>query len=156
MRLEEEREIDGILYEVRMLDPDTAIDVLLDVVSMVGPSLAALFDGGDQTPSDHFMQGAIQALVTNADKAKVKATIKALASVSAYAESGDQHKRVPLTEAGYRLHFKGRFGTLIKWLAFALEVQFRDFGSAFENIPGLGTVLRRFEGTSKERPEENL
>lgn len=135
----ETREIGGATYEVRMFDPDTAVDVFTDLLTMLGPSVGALFDSEkDGEASDGGYQGAIEALVRNVDKAKVKAVIQALAKVSFVGGVS--------LDGTYRVHFTGKLGDMLKWIGFGLKVQYKDFGDAFGSIPGLQIALRKAPG----------
>jgi len=137
MRQEESREIDGETYLVRMLDPDTAIDLLIDLFDMLGDALSAVIrvDMDDGEAQEKAIGIALRLLVGKVEKAKVHAAITALSKVS------DVNGK-PLAGV-YKVHFMGRIGTLAKWLVFALQVQYSDFTDAFGHIPILQTPPQR-------------
>lgn len=128
MRAEESKEIDGDTYTVRMLDPDTAMDVLVDLFDMVGESLSVVVsaDPDDPEAEERAIATALRALVGKVSKDTVRGIVARMVKVS------DVNNR-PLKDT-YKVHFMGRIGTLAKFLVFALQTQFRDFGDAFGDI----------------------
>lgn len=136
-----EKVIGDHTFEVRMLDPDTALELFVDLFAMFGPSLAALFEAADEDEDegegkeDRAIAQAVQMLVTNLSKAKLKNAVAVLSKVSFI-------DGAPLA-ATYKVHFAGKLGLMVRWLAYALQVQFADFQDAFASIPGLQTVLRQ-------------
>lgn len=124
-------------YTVHMLSPMVALDLLMDLGSMVGPSLGALVDavakgkqGGkvglemllDADLSADFFSRAAGELFAHVDKGKVHVVVETLRKISEI----DGKPLDPVFEA----HFTGRLGELMRWLAFALRVQYSDFWTA--------------------------
>ena len=139
--------IDGHTYVVRMLDPLTANDLLVDVSKVIGPALGAvgssLLGSGDskkalgelldglkegETPADGSALGdgverAIVGLVDRLEKHKLREVIGILANVTAV----EMSKGSPELSSIFDVHFRGRIKAMYQWLAFALRVQYQDF-----------------------------
>lgn len=136
MRTEENKQIDDVTYTVRMLDPDTAVDMLVDLFDMIGSSISAIVSAGDDGDEEQAkaLSLAIGMLVGKVDKVKIRDMVHKLCKVS------DADGK-PLGQL-YKIHFMGRIGHMAKWLVFALQVQYRDFGDVIGSIPGLQTPLQ--------------
>ena len=125
MRSEETKEIAGDTYTVRMLDPDVAFDMFVDLFDMLGTSLAAILPAygvGEDTEREA-IGAALRVLVGKVDKGIAKDMIHKLAKAT------DVNGK-PL-EPQYKIHFMGRIGAMSQWLAFAIQAQFRDFRETF-------------------------
>ena len=134
--------IDGCSYSCLMLDPLTATDMVADLGFIFGPSLGALgsallketgssadtfkklMDEGGEGLGDA-LEKAVLEFFARFDKSKQREFINTLADVT-YVKQGD--KEVKLSSI-LSIHFRGRIGSLYKWLGWALKVQFGDFFS---------------------------
>lgn len=124
------KRIDGVEYEVRMLPATRATKLLVKLGKMLGPAFAAIArgEGGiDREIDGALFAGAVSALFASADPDEVDAILKELAEVTLADGKGLR----PI----YDIHFAGKIGRLMKWAAFALQVQYEDFFGA------LGSVL---------------
>jgi len=122
--------IDGVEYEVRMLSATRATKLLVKLGKMLGPAFAEIArgEGGlDREIDGALFAGAVSALFASADPDEVDAILKELAEVTLADGKGLR----PI----YDIHFAGKIGRLMRWAAFALQVQYEDFFGA------LGSVL---------------
>jgi hypothetical protein len=145
MRDSESKRIGEHTYTVRMLTVDTAIDVLVDLVGMLGEPVAELLaagsasdivtglreEGAEDEESGRAVALLLRVLVGKLHKDTIHGIVKKLVAVS-------DVDNVPLTQS-YAAHFRGELCLLAKWLWFALQVQYRDFSGAFEAIAGSET-----------------
>jgi len=127
-----QREIAGTTYEVHYLDPDTALDIAVDLQGMIVPALAEILGKDDATDAE--LQGAVavglREFVASTDKAKVKRVVHTmLAKVFA-------HGTGLLDRETAQQHFLGRPAHMIKVVIFAVEVNFSDF---FDELSGIRT-----------------
>lgn len=119
------REIDGHTYTVYMLDPDTAIDMAADLQKWLLPALGELA-GLASDERDGLVQqalaGAIRQFTSGADAATVKRLVRTMMRVTVcqgVGKLGDGD--------AWKAHFHGKFWTMLKVTAFAVEVNFLDF-----------------------------
>lgn len=132
---------DGTLYTVYMLPPKTARKILVRVFQVLGPSLGEAF-----TRDDEKLSAAIGPIVREfTDRISdedLDWIMDALTGVTTISPGGE--KTIQLRSV-FDAQFKGKIGTMFKWFAFALEVQFSDFfgGSA----GGLGQLLAGIKET---------
>ncbi len=125
----------------------TASDLLLDLSAIFGPSLSIvgsgllksgdskqalqqLLDGvGGAESSDLLgenLEKAILSLIDRLSKEKQREVIGILAGVTSVQQEDDAW---PSLESIFTVHFRGRLKAMYQWLAFALQVQFKDFFS---------------------------
>jgi len=144
--------IDGDVYKVHMLDPLVATDLLADLGDILGSPLAALgsgiggddqikalLDGGASEESfGPALERAVSEFFKRFSKGKQREIINTLAKVT-FVEKGSGE--APRLDAIFAVHFRGRIGTLYKWLGFALKVQFRDFFSL--SAPAIAYAVRK-------------
>lgn len=138
-----EKVIDGVTYTIYMLPPKVAMDLLVDVSKVVGPSLGALLDaaeskgnGGsvlDLDITSPTISNALGALLERVDKKTLRSMIDQLVPVS----MADGVK----LEGAFDIHFRGRLGSMFKWLFFALQTQFGDFIDALVGATGQGAEM---------------
>ena len=134
------KEIDGVIYTVYMLPPKTAMDMLVDIGKVVGPSLGTIMDAASRnggvsellgmSVTSEFFSKAAGELFQRMDKAVLRSVIGQLAQVS----MADGVK----LEDTFDIHFRGKLGSMVKWLAFALKVQFGNFFSALGDATAQG------------------
>lgn len=136
-----EREIDGILFTVKLLPFEVARPLLVRATGLIGPALSEL--GGAEATGDGVgaMARAFGALGTKLSVKDMDYLDETLGPVS---EIQGENGMVPLTKQAIRVHFQGRQLLWFKWVAFALEVQFSDFFDA----------VRRFKAARDQRPNE--
>lgn len=143
MRESRTKEINGVTYTVGQLPPSQALDLLMDLVKMLGPALGPVFENigtlGDLMDRDvgeiklTFLGEAVRGLCGGLDKNVTKSAIKTLATVTS-CNPGGQLDRT------FEAFFLDRgLGEMFTWLKFALEVQYSDFlaalGSAIKSTP---------------------
>lgn len=130
--VQQDREIDGVTYRVGPLTAAVGRKLLVELKSLLGPTLAEIVRGaGSLDLSEKSLldmdlgpvANAIAAFAEDVTPEKYEYIVTTLASQSQYSEDGG--KFIPFkmnTE-----HFRGRYLSEIKWLAFALEVNYSDF-----------------------------
>ena len=143
----EQKEIDGHVYKVMMLDPLIATDLLADLGQIMAPTMGALggliakekgdaltkmldgFNSEDNTSIDVAVEKAIVGFFGKFTKEKQREIIGIMTKVTIIVLPDGKEPRLQDT---FEVHFRGRILTLYKWLAFALKVQFQDFFSGFD------------------------
>jgi len=128
MRVEQSREIDGFTYQVNQLPARKGLELLTEVATVAGPLVAAMGDKGlsgllDSEADGGAFLGVAKAIAGSLDSKRVLGITDTLAGVT-YLEGK------ALTGNALDAHFMGRVFSMLKWLAFALEVQFGDFFNA--------------------------
>ena len=121
--------IDGVEYEVRMLSATRGTKLLVKLGRMLGPAFAELArgEGGiDREIDGALFAGTVSALFASADPDEVDAILKELAEVTLADGKGLR----PI----YDIHFALKIGRLMKWAAFALQVQYEDFFGALAGV----------------------
>lgn len=145
MRTSETRRIGEHEYTVRMLKVDTAIDILIDLIGMLGEPIAELLIAGESsalgagleqedledTEANRGIAILLKVLVGKLHKDRIRHIIRELVAVS-------DVNNVSLSKE-YDAHFRGEIFLLAQWLWFALQAQYRDFSGAFEAIVGSAT-----------------
>lgn len=145
------REIDGRTYSVLMLDPDRAIDVATDLQRWLLPAVSELLTV-DSTEDDDdpklaaAIASGIRAFVAGSDKDTTRRLIETMMTVTTCKDVG----RLGGKEKVWRVHFQGRFWTMIKVTAFAVEANFSDFfeGLAGTRISVIGQAMGLGKGPS--------
>lgn len=143
MRTAQTKTIGEIEYTVNQLPPSQALDMLMDLVKMLGPGLAPIFSNAgsmagilDKEVADlrtEFFGEAVKALCVGLDKEVTKRVIKTLAGVTTVAPGG-------LLGNIFEKHFMDHgLGAMFQWLPFALQTQYDDFfavlGNAMNALP---------------------
>lgn len=128
--------INGRKYQVTMLGATEGLDVLDDLLKVLGPAFGALAGGLDLTKGlkeadlkGAAIERAVTALVQSTDKERTKSIIRRLAECTLVDGK-------PL-QAIFEVHFAGAYAELFKWLTFGLEAQFSDF------FGGWGGLVKR-------------
>ncbi len=140
------KEISGDIYQVYMLPPRIANKMFLRIVKTVGPSLGVLIEELDEDD----VKGGIKGLMDNPDingafigkvakelcerldEDEIERMMDSLAKVTEVEGKGILFKV-------FDSHFQGMIGELYAWFAFALQVQFGNFGRAWNTdlLPSL-------------------
>lgn len=133
-----EKTINGKKYTVVHLSTTPALNLLLDLVRMLGPGLAPiasnlgqlrkLLDRDVDDLKVDFLGEAVRALVSGVDKATTHEIMKTLAGVTTV-------EGVGRLDNAYELHFAQEgLGVLFQWAFFALQTQYDDFSDAFVSM----------------------
>lgn len=140
----ESRTIGSTTYHVRQLGAGDARRLLVRLTKAVGPVLGAVLEeaaGSSNVPVPKDAKGlaalsgfavsrkgisrALQELSVRLTESDLEFAVKLLGGTTEI--ETDAGKQVPLTLERQELHFAGRMGEMFRWLAFALEVNYRDF-----------------------------
>jgi len=130
--------ISGDTYGVYMLPPRVANKMLIRIVKTVGPSLGLVVEELDDDAvkgglvglmknpkiDGSFIAKVAQELCERLDEDQIEGMMDTLADVSEVEGKGNLLK-------AFDAHFHGKIGELYAWFAFALQVQFGNFGSAW-------------------------
>src|SRR5688572_14545525 len=140
----EEKGIGNHTFRVRMLDPETSEDLFLDLVKQVGPSVAAFLSEAkdlsnvqqllEQSLGSPALLALVRELVDRLDKPTYHRMVRVLSEVSQI-RVGDKWPQ--LTEVQAEI-FRGRIPLRLKWLWFALGVQ---YGGFFDDLPDAKAAL---------------
>ncbi len=129
--------ISGETYGVRMLAPRTANKMFIRIIKTVGPSLGVLVEELDEDK----VKGGLKGLMENPDIdgtfiAKVAKELSERLDENEIEHMMDTLAKVSEIEGVglfnvFDKHFHGKIGELYVWFAFALQVQFGNFGRAW-------------------------
>lgn len=149
------KEIDGMKFQVDMLDLDTACEVFAYAVQFMGPALlnvVAKAAGGkslgdvDSTVALGEVSKALEGLTPD----KLKYFRDAFATCSRLEFNGKWTPLKPMMATVLR----GRVGTMLKWMGFAFQVNFNDFlGDALTTLRRPATPQSP-EASASESPAE--
>lgn len=123
--------IDGIRYTVRMLPARKGYKLALRMAKAAGPAIAMFVDkavsgGADAVLNESISEGtfstAVATLVDRLDESTVDDVIQQMSECT---EADGQ-----LLHRIFDLHFMGAYDRMVKWLAFALKVNFGNFTAA--------------------------
>jgi len=144
--------IDGETYRVRHIDPLTAMDITVDLGKLFAPVFAAIggtiiaspdskkqlnslldgeTSGGDG--NSEAIERSILGLFSNLSKDQVRFLIDTMTPVTEVKKGTNWPELGPI----FPIHFRGKPASLLKWLAFAMRVNFKDFFSS------MGAVISR-------------
>jgi hypothetical protein len=141
-----DKRIDGDLYKVTMLPAKHGRKLLLELKTILGPTIAELLRGfgddkkGEQTESlvDMDMSPIADAVAefsqaVSPEKYQEVYTLFARhTSVEIGQDGTPDFRRIILNEQ--ENHFQGRLLTEFKWMAYCLQVNYSDFLSGMESI----------------------
>lgn len=142
------RDGSAVAFKVRHLSASKGLTMLTELIKMFGPAFGILIDsaGGldakasitdlvsQKAPGNMFERGAL-ALVGQLDNDRVQRMVSQLRDETEVQISG---KWIEL-KGQYELLFRGQQLLLLRWLAFALEVQFGDFFALRDSLGTLGS-----------------
>jgi len=138
-RTSEKTTIEGVEFEVFMLDPFAADSILHDLAHILGPSVGDWFgalakkelSGEKSAGIQEGLAGAVGGIFRRLEHSKTKQIMETLASVTVC--DGGKLKDT------YAITFQGRIGLMYKWAGFALKVQYQDF---FDSAPAVIDQLK--------------
>jgi hypothetical protein len=146
------REIDGLTVTVQQLPAMRAFKLLHKILKAVAPSAAKALASGDmKNVSSGNLSEAAEILFDRLSEDDLAAVTRQLLDMAFVTAEGEQRP----ARNGDLLHsaFDGRVGTLIKTIAFALEVNYGDFlavlKSAAKKLPGKASPSAPLTESSK-------
>ena len=138
--------IDGFTYEVTQLGAIEGRRLLVKLSKVLLPALGALVKGADGNIADVDLSkidlaGAAEALATAMDPDEFDRIVDQLAGTTEVwgPGFGDLGGNLP---RAFDEHFSARYASMLKWLAFALKVNFSDFFDGKGSVAGLVAGLR--------------
>ena len=118
MRLDEmaqSKEIDGLMYTVTPLPFGIGQKVLMRLIRVVSPLLAASADGGAA------VFAALPSVLKDED---IEFFGDKFGAASSVAIDG---KNMPMLKQNQELHFAGKYLAFMQWLMFSIEVNYKSF-----------------------------
>jgi hypothetical protein len=111
-----------------MLPPKDSLKILMKLMKILAPSMAAMADGSkgdvktilDQEISKGMLAGAATELCARLDEDEI---MKIVEKFGEYSEADG----VRLKAGHFAVHFSGKIGRMMKWLVFCVKVQYEDF-----------------------------
>lgn len=144
----QETVIDGHTYRMTQLGATKGYKLFHRLVKALGPSIghfvSAVVAKGDEASirdvditSDDFLQG-IKSLTSGFSEHDLDHIVSELKSQTEVSVD-DTNKMISLSPV-FELHFRGRLGSMFRWLGWGLKVQFADFFDAFASmtLPSVG------------------
>jgi hypothetical protein len=143
MRETKEREIDGTRFRVTQLGALKATDLFVRLMQVLGPTLGEAVGSGAQVDPGKLIASLAMNLRSE-DIAYMRDTLGLVSEVHVGARAQDDAWRPMHSRETYDEVFAGRMMLQIRWLTFALEVQFADFfgdggflrAAAPQSLPG--------------------
>lgn len=149
----QEKRIGDYMFRVRMLDPETSEDLFLDLLKHLGPSVAAFLSEVkditrvqellEQSIGSPAMLAMIREFVDRLDKPTYHRIVRELAQVSQVKVAD----KWPILSEVQSEIFRGRIVLRLKWLWFALGVQ---YGGFFDDLGGAKDLLVFARGAGGE------
>lgn len=125
-----EEEIDGHMFQIYMLAPRTAFDVLAELGNILGPSIGVAIDMADSDAKGELTSKAFELFFKNYNSSKGQNIISKLASKT-LVDGKDLGRK-----ENFDALFQGRMGLLFQWLLFSLKSQFSDFFDTMGDVLG--------------------
>lgn len=157
------KEIDGTTYHLHTLGARDGRHMLVRLTKVLGPSVGRLAEstvdpkGQGGKGLAEAVAGAIYELSEHLSEADLDWICEKFGNRTEIDQEGG--KRHLLDLELQELHFAGRFGTMIKWLAACLEVNFADFfamSASAAKTAGLGGAGKALEAaSSRQSPPES-
>lgn len=140
-------------YRVTQLGVTQGLEVMAELAKMLLPGMGGMASGGlgkilqADTGSQQFAMAATK-LAQAIDSAKVQKVVKVLAKTTAVFGEGFGDAGAPL-DIHLEDHFAGRYGELVGWMKFALEV---NYGNFFEGLKNSGLLQPDTEDEQEQLP----
>jgi hypothetical protein len=156
----EKTTINGVGYEVRQLPYSIGHKLMLRLTTAVGPVIAdALAEAPDidqDTPLEKIemreiapaLSAALRGLAQHLSEEDFDFAVETLAEYTEISKS--KGKWVPLKQE-MEFHFAGNYGELLKWLGFALRVNYLNFSPGQSAI---GALLQSLGTKSKSQSQK--
>jgi len=145
----EVEEIEGSTYTVTTLGAYAGLQLGIEIAQVVAPAFAAgeavSVSGLFEQDNDALVQ-SVAKIVSAADAAQVRKIIGELAKVTQVTTS---EGAVAILNDIFDLHFAGEGGAMMRWLAFALRVNFSSFfaGSTSADVVSMDTMKAKLKGS---------
>jgi len=146
--------IDGFTYEVTQLGAVEGRRMLVRISKIVLPTLGALIKDADfgrlsdLNIADIDIDSAAKALVEAVDADSVDKIIESMSGITEIWGPGFGAAGAPMAHH-FDDHFAGRYAAMLRWLAFALKVNFSDFFDGKGSVAKLAASLRSPEVASE-------
>lgn len=160
-----EHEIGGLTYKVTLLGSKRGLAMSVRIVKILGPTLSSFVDGVSGGKGDGIESlalggsDALREICARLQPDELASIAEELAKLTTVVIDD---KREPRLIDIYDDHFAGHYDALMKWLAFALEVNFRSFFAGTAGVRALAVRLMALiesqskpqtsTGTSTESP----
>jgi len=131
--------IDGDRYEMTMFGASQGYRIFHRLFKILGPVLGKVMDAAvdvqdirDVDLSSGAVAEGLQALSGAMKESDLDYLIDAMRKCT-HVGIGGSEKTTPLAGV-FEMHFSGRIGSMFKWLAWGLKVQYSSFGDAFASL----------------------
>lgn len=138
--------IDGFTYEVTQLGATDGQRLLVKLSKILLPAVGALVKGSDAKIADMDLasvdiDSAAKALAASLSPDEFDAIAASMSASTEIWGPGFGDAGAPMPRH-FDEHFAGRYVAMLKWLAFALKVNFADFFDGKGSVAGLVAGLR--------------
>lgn len=151
-RDEKSQTIDGDLYEMTLFGATQGYRLFHRLFRMFGPSFGRLVDAmadksgiQDVDLSGEAAVSVLKSLAVDVSEADLDHIIEALKKQTHVGANGTS-KTIPLSGV-FELHFSGRMGSMFRWLAWGLRVQYASFFDALATMKQPGREAASLAGT---------
>jgi hypothetical protein len=141
MEFKKEAVVDGHKYLIQHPQVEVAWDVGVELMKLVGPSLAAMSAVSETSVSQAITHATKMLMEKLSPKESMALIKKLLSNVEAQGEEGGDTKKVLLNEVGIRSHFHGRPGAMIRLVGEVIEFTHADFFDAISD--GVAKVMAK-------------
>lgn len=137
-------EIDGVTYEIQVLDAIKGFRLYVKLLNSAGGALADLGNLKTSSPGELAMRamGAVLANVTPEFAEELRSTFAASCAVVLEGGKKPQVKDVFIT------HFRGRYAHMTKWILECAKANFADFLAGDSSESPLADLLTMFQSKS--------
>jgi hypothetical protein len=138
-----EIEVGGYRYLVSHPQVETAWEIGVELVKMLGGSAASMADVGDK--GEKVGEALARAVTLFLQKVDAKTSMllmkKILANVEVQGEVGGNNKKFMLNEAGLKTHFHGRIGSMMRLTSECIAFTHADFFDAIAD--GVAAMMKK-------------
>ncbi len=141
------RDIDGVKYTVTQFTATKSIRLMKRIVSLVGEPLFLFASGGSEEVEAEGVRSAVATLVQRLDEEDIVELILDMLEGVIAADGAEVAK-------DFDLRFAGKLGHMVNLLAFALEVQYRDFFDVARSAAKARTSSESGPSSSESGPDD--
>lgn len=138
-----EIEVDGHRYKVFHPQVEVAWEIGIELTKLIGESVASMARAaGDKNSIGEALTSAVHVLLGKVDpKTSMHLVRKILKNVEVQGQVGGDNKKLLLDEAGIRMHFHGRTGSMMNVMGSALAFTHADFFLAMQE--GIAKMMEK-------------
>ena len=135
--------VDGWRYLISHPNPEVAWEIGIDLMKLIGEPLAAVATVGDDAEKmGMFLPAIVKALTAKLDAKQTLAMVKRiLATVEVQGPENEADQKLLLNDAGFKLHFHGRPGSVMKLVGEVIGFTHKSFFSAIGD--GIAEMMKQ-------------